>query len=253
MPTAPTHQLVVHVHTVDLDDQQVQLGQVGRHPFRHALRRQRHEPARYRRLGHADALGRRNVAFRQPDGPAETACRHVDQHQVQRPLAEQVLGLGRLPARQGDLAAVASAHTGAFDLDLAPVKADLSLGLPPAVTRLVLGSAMAGAAQPRRILLHHVGQGGDACRQAEALEARPDLLPSLFDDCHRDDGSRCRKFLHGVALLVDSAPRAYWLKVSNACPPISTSTGTSPPTHGKGVSAYAVRWIGLIRRRLKQE
>jgi hypothetical protein len=33
-----------------------------------------------------------------------------------------------------------------------------------------------------------------------------------------------------MALLsfVDPAPRAYWLKVSNACPPISTSIGTSP-------------------------
>src|SRR5271157_3961391 len=33
-----------------------------------------------------------------------------------------------------------------------------------------------------------------------------------------------------MALLsfADSAPRAYWLKVSNACPPFSTSTGTSP-------------------------
>jgi hypothetical protein len=30
---------------VDLDDQQVQLGEVGRHPFRHTLRRQRHELA----------------------------------------------------------------------------------------------------------------------------------------------------------------------------------------------------------------
>jgi len=40
----------------------------------------------------------------------------------------------------------------------------------------------------RRILLHHRGQGGDACRQAETLEARSDLLRSLFDDCHRDDG-----------------------------------------------------------------
>jgi hypothetical protein len=29
--------------------------------------------------------------------------------------------------------------------------------------------------------------------------------------------------------FVDSAPRAYWLKVSDACPPFSTSTGTSPP------------------------
>src|SRR5271156_6504374 len=33
-----------------------------------------------------------------------------------------------------------------------------------------------------------------------------------------------------MALLsfVDSAPRAYRLKVGNACPPISTSNGTSP-------------------------
>src|SRR5271166_4245711 len=37
-----------------------------------------------------------------------------------------------------------------------------------------------------------------------------------------------------MALLsfADSAPRAYWLKVSNACPPFSTSTGTSPPALG---------------------
>src|SRR5271170_1317806 len=36
-----------------------------------------------------------------------------------------------------------------------------------------------------------------------------------------------------MALLsfVDSAPRAYRLKVGNACPPISTSTGTSPIDH----------------------
>src|SRR5271168_3187059 len=35
-----------------------------------------------------------------------------------------------------------------------------------------------------------------------------------------------------MALLsfVDSAPRAYRLKVGNACPPISTSNGTSPAT-----------------------
>jgi hypothetical protein len=39
------HEVLLDVDAVDLDDQQVQLGQVGRHPFRHALRRQRHEPA----------------------------------------------------------------------------------------------------------------------------------------------------------------------------------------------------------------
>ena len=66
------------------------------------------------------------------------------------------------------------------------MKADLSLGLPPTVPVLAGGAPITGAAQPGRILLHHVGQGGDACRQAETLEARSDLLPSLFDDCHRD-------------------------------------------------------------------
>src|SRR5229473_154277 len=81
------------------------------------------------------------------------------------------------------------------------MKTDLALGLPPAVPCLALVTAIAGAAQPGRILLHHVGQGGDACRQAETLEACSDLLPSLFDDCRRDDGGRCGKFLHGVALL----------------------------------------------------
>jgi biotin carboxyl carrier protein len=40
-----------------------------------------------------------------------------------------------------------------------------------------------------------------------------------------------------MALLsfADSTPRAYRLKVSNACPPISTSTGTSPRTPITGV------------------
>src|SRR5271170_1340450 len=39
-----------------------------------------------------------------------------------------------------------------------------------------------------------------------------------------------------MALLsfVDSAPRAYRLKVGNACPPISTSTGTSPSAGAPG-------------------
>ena len=61
---AHQQQFVIHVHSVDLDDQQIQFGQIGCHPFRHALRRQRHEPARYRRFGHARTLGRRNITCR---------------------------------------------------------------------------------------------------------------------------------------------------------------------------------------------
>ncbi len=88
----------------------------------------------------------------------------------------------RAMARYRSLAPVGSAADGRI------IEADLPLGLPPAVTRLVFGSAIARAAQPRCILLHHGGQGGDACRQAEALDARSNLPPSLFVDCHRDDG-----------------------------------------------------------------
>src|SRR4029078_3924693 len=44
-----------------------------------------------------------------------------------------------------------------------------------------------------------------------------------------------------MALLsfVDSAPRAYRLKASNACPPISTSTGTSPLSAKRYVYVWA--------------
>jgi hypothetical protein len=60
------------------------------------------------------------------------------------------------------------------------MEADLALCLPPAVPRLAFGSAIAGAAEPRRILFHHVGQGGNAGSQAETFEACSDLLPSRF-------------------------------------------------------------------------
>jgi hypothetical protein len=50
-------------------------------------------------------------------------------------------------------------NTGPLDRHLAPVKADLSHGFPPAVPFLALGTAIAGDAQPGRILRHHISQG----------------------------------------------------------------------------------------------
>jgi hypothetical protein len=47
--------------------------------------------------------------------------------------------------------------------------------------------------------LLHACQRRNARRQAEALDASSDLLPSLFDDCRRDNGGRCGRLLHGVA------------------------------------------------------
>ena len=43
-------------------------------------------------------------------------------------------------------------------------------------------------------------------------------------------------FFMALLSFVDSTPRAYRLKVSNACPPISTLTGTSPPKQPRGYS-----------------
>ena len=195
------HQVFLDVDAVDLDRQQVQGGQVGGHPFLHAFRRQRHEPPRHRRLRHSRPGGRRDVAARQADGAAELAGRDVDQHQVQRPLAEQVFRLRRLPARQRQLAAVASTNARTIDLDLAAVEADLPLGLAPAIPVSPSSPAVARAAQLGRLLIHHRRQSRQARRQAETIEAGSDFLPSLIDDCRRHHAGRSGSFLHGVALL----------------------------------------------------
>ena len=39
-------QFLVHMNAVNLDHQQIEAGEIGRHPFLHARRRQRHEAAR---------------------------------------------------------------------------------------------------------------------------------------------------------------------------------------------------------------
>src|SRR5215469_7666359 len=129
-----------------------------------------------RRLGKAGAMTRRDVAFWKPHRSAELAGRDIDQHQVQRPLAEPILGHGCLPARQPDLAAVAGTDARPRQFDLAPVEAELPLGPPPAIPILAFSPAIAHAAKPGRVLLHHVSQCRDARRQAEAVEARCDLL-----------------------------------------------------------------------------
>src|SRR5271166_3101491 len=81
------------------------------------------------------------------------------------------------------------------------MEAQLSLGPPPAMSILAVVPAVADPTEPGRIRLHHASQRRDARRQAEALEARSDLLPSLFNDCRRDNPRRCYRLTHGVALL----------------------------------------------------
>lgn len=169
------------VHAVDLDCQQIKLRQVRRHPFRHPLRRQRHEPARRRGFGHARPVRRRNIAPRQPNGTPEPAGRDVDQHQIHRPTTQPVLGLCRLPARQRQLVAVAGSHTGPFDRHLAAVETELARRPSPAMPFLAVLTAVTRTAQFGAVAFHHLDQGRDARRQAEPLEARADISPSLFD------------------------------------------------------------------------
>ena len=71
------------------------------------------------------------------------------------------------------------------------MEADLPRGLAPAVPIPSVGAVVAGTAHLGRILLQHAGQGREAGRQAEALEARANLLPGIFDDCRRDNSGRC--------------------------------------------------------------
>ena len=89
-----------------------------------------------------------------------------------------------------DLAAVAATYAGPLELDLTPMEADLPRGLAPAVPIPSVGAVVAGTAHLGRILLQHAGQGREAGRQAEALEARANLLPGIFDDCRRDNSGR---------------------------------------------------------------
>ena len=156
-------------------DQQVQLGAGRPSSIPPCAPPQRHEPASSsarlwtRRCPLAAAMS----AFRQPDGPAETACRHVDQHRFSAHLPQKVLGHRRLPARQA-----ASRHRhgrahAAVRFHLAAMKAaPCGLGLPPAVPCLALGTAhnagrIAGR-HPPSIMWARVG---NACRQAEALDS----------------------------------------------------------------------------------
>ena len=82
------YQVVANMQAVDLDDQQVEIGQVRRRLLSQPFGRQRHEPARGRQLRGAIPGHDRQVALRKSDSPPEFARRHVDQHQVHGPAAK---------------------------------------------------------------------------------------------------------------------------------------------------------------------
>jgi hypothetical protein len=123
---ADQHNVLGHAQAVDLNDEQVELGDVAGEPFLQSLLRQRHEPARGRRLRRPVTFDAREWSLRQPDGATDLAGGDPDQHQVHGRLAEPVLGGRRCPARQRHLLAVATAHSWPDDIDLAALVANLA-------------------------------------------------------------------------------------------------------------------------------
>jgi hypothetical protein len=102
--------------------------------------------ARLRGCGGKALIARLEIPARSVPSPG-TACRlpsgsrtarlslrvdTVDQHQIHRPAAKPILGLGRRPTRKHHLAAVETAHPGTMHPHLATVETDFALGPAPA-------------------------------------------------------------------------------------------------------------------------
>ena len=150
----------------DLDHQQIEAGEIGRHPLLHARRRQRNEAAGDGGFRQTSPRRRRNVALGQPNRSGELTRRHVDQHLVHGPLAEPVFCNRRLPARQSLLLALEVAKPWSLDLDLAAVEADLALRFPPTVRPPAMTPRMAGTTDRLRIVIHHFAKSFYAGSQA---------------------------------------------------------------------------------------
>ena len=225
------HQLPRDVQAVDLDHQEIELRQVGRHELRQPLRRQSDEPPRGRRLRSSVAVHDRKTILRQPHRAPDLARRDVDQHQVHRPLAEPLL-LHRLrPRRQLHLPAAlpAPAHARTRHIDVAAVERDLALRGAPAVADAPGRAGMPVPAQLARVRFQHRLQSLDPRRQAKALEAVAHILPRLLHP--RRDGQPPSRdsFRHGVALLSGNRhPEPTGSRRATPPHPISTDLGTSP-------------------------
>jgi hypothetical protein len=121
------YQIAADVQTVDQDDQEVELGEVGSHPFGQPMDRQRHEPPRCRRLLPSPGMARRS-----PSG-SRTARRslRVDTLISIRFAAKPAPACA--PVQVGSATSSPSKlRTGPMHRHLAAMQADLALGPAPA-------------------------------------------------------------------------------------------------------------------------
>jgi hypothetical protein len=108
------------------------------------------------------------------------------------------------PARQRQFLTRQAAHARPFNRYLAGMKANLALSSAPAVSAPSLAAGVACPTSLLSVLLQHRPKRLHAGGQAEPIEARGHLVPSLAHSPHirRRQYSRCcANSLHGVAFL----------------------------------------------------
>ncbi len=129
--------------------------QVTAHHLGQRLRRRAHEAAADGALARATRLDARR---RRLQRPLVVARRDAEHHLLHRPRRERI-GIGEvLPRRQLHLTSVAAAHPRTPHPDATTAEGQLALGVASARGLASAVVLVAGAAQPRAVLLQHRGQ-----------------------------------------------------------------------------------------------
>ena len=171
--------MVSHMETVDLDDQEIEVREVRVKPVAHLLAAQGYEAPGNGRLGSSVAFDARKVPLGQPNGAAVFACRDVQNHQVQGPFAQQVAVAKNLPALQAHFLSGAVANPWPAHLHLTAVIGYLACRRAPAVALTLAMAAVPGAANGGGVFLHHLCQGLDPGQQAEPVNTEAELVHGI--------------------------------------------------------------------------
>src|SRR5271166_4854743 len=118
--------------------------------------------------------------LRQSYGTPKLARRHVDQHQVHRPLPQPVLGHRLLPAIQRQFFPVERAYPRPLDCDLASMEADLARRAPPAMTAPVLAARMPWPTGHLGVRFHHRAPASRARPPGRTGRRTQTLLPTPY-------------------------------------------------------------------------
>jgi hypothetical protein len=205
-------QVLVKMHSIDLEDQVIEIRDVGRYPGDEVLFGQRCEPPGSRRFRKPRAICGGTLRIRQTHRLTELAHCHVQQRPVHRSRFHKSGSPRGLPGLKGDLLVLTVPDPRSVNIDRATVKADLSPGCPPVVAAFSGVTPLSGTKDIRGVFLEHLHQ---------ALDALFHLIPSHF--LHLRDaggaGERIDGFgsvLHGVSVHIGLNTPSPCLEENNA-------------------------------------